>query len=78
MGSVLGSLLFLIYINDIDEVVTSGLFKFADDAEIFRVVASLDDVRKLQGDLNHLFRWFRDWLMLSNVEKMQSDAYWIQ
>jgi hypothetical protein len=43
-GSVLGLLLFLIYINNID----------ADDTKIFGVVASQDDVRKLQGDLKNL------------------------
>jgi ribonucleases P/MRP protein subunit RPP40 len=68
-GSVLGPLLFLIYMNDIDEGVTSGLLKFADDTKIFGVVPSQDDVRKLQGDLKHLCGWSREWLMLFNMEK---------
>jgi ribonucleases P/MRP protein subunit RPP40 len=34
-GSVLGTLLFLIYINDVDEGVTSSLLKFADHTKIF-------------------------------------------
>ena len=68
-GSVLGSLLFLIYINDIDEGVTSGLLKFADDIKVFGVVANNDDIKKVQGDLINLCRWSKDWLMLFSVEK---------
>jgi ribonucleases P/MRP protein subunit RPP40 len=67
-GSVLGPLLFLIYINDIDEGVASGLLKFADDTKIFGVVANNEDIKKLQGDLINLCRWSKDWLMLFNVE----------
>jgi hypothetical protein len=65
-GSVLGPLLFLIYINDIDEGVASGLLKFADDTKIFGVVANNEDIKKLQGDLINLCSWSKDWLMLFN------------
>ena len=68
-GSVLGPLLFLIYINDIGKGVASGLLKFADDTKIFGVVANNDDIKKLQGDLINLCRWSKDWLMLFSVEK---------
>jgi ribonucleases P/MRP protein subunit RPP40 len=57
------------YLNDIYEGVTSGLLNFADDTKIFGVVASQDDVRKLQGDLKNLCGWSRDWLILFKVEK---------
>ena len=68
-GSVLGPLLFLIYINDIDECVNSKLLKFADDTKIFRVVTNPEEVKMLQNDLINLCNWSKDWLMLFNVDK---------
>ena len=68
-GSVLGPLLFLIYINDIDELVSSNLLKFADDTKIVSVVSNKNDIDKLQQDLRNVCKWSKDWLMLFNVEK---------
>jgi ribonucleases P/MRP protein subunit RPP40 len=68
-GPVLGSLLFLIYINDIDESVSSKLLTLADDTKVFRVVTNANDIEKLQLDLIHLCKWSNDWLMLFNVNK---------
>jgi len=39
-GSVLGPLLFVIYINDIDQFIVSHILKFADDTKIYHVVNS--------------------------------------
>ena len=68
-GSVLGPLLFLLYINDIEDDITSKLLKFADDTKIFRSVANIDDVNKLKDDLVKLCRWSEEWLMLFNSDK---------
>ena len=68
-GSVLGPLLFLLYINDIDDKVTSMLLKFADDTKLFKAVATMDDVNKLRLDLTNLHTWSEDWLMLFNADK---------
>ena len=37
-GSVLGPILFLVYINDLDDQLSSNVLKFADDTKLFRVV----------------------------------------
>ena len=49
-GSVLGSLLFLIYINDIDTDLFSKICKFSDDTKIGRAVATEDEVQLLRDD----------------------------
>ena len=68
-GSVLGPTLFLMYINDIDERVTSGILKFADDTKIYTCVQTVEAAMILQEDLNRLCSWSKDWLMLFNVDK---------
>ena len=52
-GSVLGPLLFLVYVNDISEGVTgSKISSFADDTKISREIKKSDCVQSLQSDLN--------------------------
>ena len=68
-GSVLGPLLFVIYINDIDNSVISRVLKFADDTKMFRVVSSQVEVDILREDLKNLFQWSQEWLMLFNLDK---------
>ena len=46
-GSVLGPLLFVIYINDIDEFIASYILKFADDTKIYHVVNSSTGIENL-------------------------------
>ena len=68
-GSVLGPLLFILYINDIDDSVSSRLLKFADDTKVFRNVSKAEDVDSLRQDLVNLYKWSVEWLMLFNVDK---------
>ena len=70
-GSVLGPLLFIIFINDIDnavDVVHWLLLKFADDTKGLHVVDSAADAVKLQSDIDSLFKWSVDWKMLFNLD----------
>ena len=68
-GSVLGPLLFLIFINDLDEDINSNILKFADDTKIFKEIRSSIDCNQLQADLDKLVLWTRKWQMEFNVDK---------
>ena len=68
-GSVLGPILFLIYINDLDDSITSNVLKFADDTKLFRKVNTDGDKQHLQNDLDRLVKWYEKWQMLFNFGK---------
>ena len=68
-GSVLGPILFLIYVNDIPEMVNCSIKMFADDTKLFRTVKSIDDCNILQNDLDTLSQWTNEWLLSFNIDK---------
>ena len=70
-GSVLGPLLFLIYINDIDENILSKFCKFADDSKVAKVVNNAHDAEIVREDLVKLQNWSHDWQMEFNSDKCQ-------
>ena len=51
-GSVLGPILFLIYINDLEDDISSKVLKFADDTKVFRKVTNDTDKQSLPDDLD--------------------------
>ena len=56
-GSVLGPILFLVYINYLEEGVPGNILKFADDTELFRKTKEIGDKQNLQEDIDKLVRW---------------------
>ena len=71
-GSVLGPLLFLLYINDMDDSIKSSLLKFADDTKVLRKIYSEEDNTQLQKDLDSLVKWSQDWQMTFNTDKCKA------
>ena len=56
-GSVLGPILFLLFVNDINDVVSSQLLQFADDHSIVRPICNEHDHIILQQDIQNIFQW---------------------
>lgn len=69
LGSVLGPILLLIYINDLPDRTRSKVRLFADDKAIYLAVSSLQDAQILQQDLDRLHEWELQWDMEFNSSK---------
>ena len=70
-GSVLGPILFLVYINDLPDEVRSQVRLFADDTALYLTMESEDDSSALQNDLDILSAWESRWDMEFNPSKCQ-------
>ena len=68
-GSVLGPLLFIIYINDLDLGLISKISKFADDTKMGVNANDKESIKQLQIDLDKIGEWSQKWQMPFNVEK---------
>ncbi|RNA04965.1 RNA-directed DNA polymerase from mobile element jockey-like, partial [Brachionus plicatilis] len=68
-GSVLGPLLFVIYINDMPDIVNHVIKLFADDSKLIATIRNVNDLALLQRDLDALTEWSTTWRMLFNIEK---------
>ena len=68
-GTVLGPLMFLLYINDIGKNIVSNIKLFADDCLLYKSINSQKDAEILQEDLNSLIRWSERWQMNFNIKK---------
>ena len=65
-GSILGPLLFLLYINDLPEAIKSKVFLFADD---LKMIANPFDKEVVDDDLRSLEIWENTWLLKFNTAK---------
>ena len=69
-GTVLGPLLFIIMIADINrDVDSSKLISFADDTRVYRQIADIEECESLQQDLNSVYKWASDNNMFFNAKK---------
>uniref|UniRef100_A0A8C3F3S5 Reverse transcriptase domain-containing protein n=1 Tax=Chrysemys picta bellii TaxID=8478 RepID=A0A8C3F3S5_CHRPI len=68
-GSVLGPILFNLFINDLEKGVNSEVAKFADDTKLLKIVKTKADCDELQKDLTKLSDWATKWQMKFNVDK---------
>jgi hypothetical protein len=68
-GTVLGPLLFLLYINDLPENVKANTKLFADDCLLYKDINNISDGQDLQNDLKALESWENEWQMSFNADK---------
>jgi hypothetical protein len=70
-GSVLGPLLFLLYINDLPDRVKSGMRIFADDTTLYVTVDDTEQIatQQINDDLQNIKEWAEQWLVTFNPAK---------
>jgi hypothetical protein len=68
-GSVLGPLLFLIFINDLPELVSHFCKLFADDSKLISVIRNTSDQMLIQDDIDKMVEWSKRWSMEFNESK---------
>ena len=68
-GTVLGPILFLLFINDLPNDLSSSVRLFADDCIVYRKIRSRKDSELLQGDLDILTQWENTWGMEFHPKK---------
>ena len=72
-GSVLGPILFVLYINSLPDVVSgSEVYLFADDVKIFKSIVCVQDQITLQNDIDSMYEWTKDSLLVFNPQKCSS------
>ena len=65
----LGPLLFILYLNDLPEGISSQVHLLADDCILYQEINTLNDYQDLQKDINTLCNWESMWQMKFNIDK---------
>jgi ribonucleases P/MRP protein subunit RPP40 len=71
-GSVIGPILFIIYINDLVDVVKNLRKMYADDIKVLAKISKdhePEDTSFMQNDINKIVEWTNRWLMRLNISK---------
>ena len=71
----MGPVLFIIYVNDLPEVVQSKLWMFADDTKIYHTISSNEYSVLLHSGLHSIMRWCSMWLMNLNYDKCKNMSF---
>ena len=74
-GSVLGPLLFLLFINDMPDDIMSSIKIFADDTKVYKDVQTKEDMLTLQKDVYALCDWSLKWQLTFNASKCTHMTY---
>ena len=69
-GSVLGPILFILFINDLANVCKySKLMLYADDVTLYATVNNIIDANRLQADLDSIALWSQEWHLPITIKK---------
>ena len=72
-GSILGPILFLLYVKSLPDVVRSSqIAAFADDTKVFKEITSTRDAEQLQEDLSDLVTWSDSAMLNFNYSKRKA------
>ena len=68
-GTVLGPLLFILYLSDPPEGISSQVCLLADDCILYREINTLNDCQDVQMDINTLCNWESKWQVKFSIDK---------